>query len=84
MKWEELGRQRREEEERRQGLENQAEKWAKAIQLRAYIDAVEKETRNKNLNSEQFEQINKWLFWDRQHANRIDPLRYEIVLKHCN
>jgi hypothetical protein len=57
-KREELERQRLAEEARRQDLETQAAMWAKAAQLRAYIDAVEKEARNKKLSNEQKEQIN--------------------------
>ena len=79
VKWEELERQRREEEERFLKLENQAEMWAKAAQLRAYIDAMEQEARKKGLTGEQNEHINTWLYWARKHADRIDPLE-NIVL----
>jgi hypothetical protein len=48
--------------------------WAKAVQLRAYTDAVEKEARKKGLTSEQKVQFNNWLSWARKHADRIDPL----------
>lgn len=47
---------------------------AKAAQLRAYIDAMEKEARNNNLSREQNEHFNLWLSWARDHAERIDPL----------
>jgi hypothetical protein len=78
-KREELERQRREEEERLQDLENQARMWAKADQLRAYIDAVENDACKKGLTIEQNERLNTWLSWARKHADRIDPLE-NIVL----
>jgi len=68
-------RRREEEMKRRQDLENQADMWAKSIQLREYIDAVEIANSNKPLSEESREQLVKWLSWAREHADRIDPLK---------
>jgi hypothetical protein len=81
---EELERQRREEEERRRDLERQAQMWIVAIELRKYIDAVEKKGCDRKISGDQKKQLNKWLVWANQHANRIDPLKGRLPFEDPN
>jgi hypothetical protein len=57
-----------------QDLENQALRWTKASQLRAYIAEVEKKASESGLPFEESERLESWLRWAREHADRIDPL----------
>ena len=63
-------------EERRllQLLEDQADYWAKAGRLRAFIRAVEQSGIERVLKGENEIGIQEWLSWARRHADRIDPL----------
>ncbi len=67
-------RRRQEEQKRLQDLENQALRWTKASQLRAYVIEVEKKARRSDLPTEGQERLASWLQWAREHADRIDPL----------
>ena len=71
----EAERRRQEEERRRQELERQAEAWAKAQFLRAYIDAVERESAERGLSVFPESELGRWLPWARDHADRLDPTR---------
>ena len=71
---EELERRRQEKQKRLQDLENQALRWTKASQLRAYIAEVEKKASGSDLPTEEQERLANWLRWAREHADRIDPL----------
>ena len=70
----ELERRRQEELRRLQDLENQAVRWTKAAQLRAYIVEVERKANGSDLPAEEQERLASWLRWAREHADRIDPL----------
>jgi hypothetical protein len=70
----ELERRRQEELRRLQDLENQAVRWTKAAQLRAYVAEVEKKACSSDLPAEEQELVTSWLRWAREHADRIDPL----------
>ncbi len=76
---EEMERQRQEEQKRLQDLENQALRWAKATQLRAYIVEVEGKANGRDLPVEEQERLANWLRWAREHADRIDPLIGEVL-----
>jgi len=75
---EELERLRQAEEDRRRDLENKAELWAKANQLRAYIREVEKAASARPLSQDFLEKLKKWLSWATQHADRLDPLESRL------
>jgi hypothetical protein len=75
----EMERQRQEEQKRLQDLENQALRWAKATQLRAYIVEVEGKANGSDLPAEEQERLASWLRWAREHADRIDPLIGEVL-----
>lgn len=65
---------RREEEERRLVLECQAERWANGQRLRAFIDEVERRANAKGVSIAPDCELNTWIAWARQHADRLDPL----------
>ena len=66
---------RRAEEKRHlELLEDQADYWAKAERLRAFISAVEQSGIERVLKGENEIGIQEWLSWARRHADRIDPL----------
>jgi hypothetical protein len=69
-----LERRRQEEQKRLQDLENQALRWAKAIQLRAFIAEDEQKSGEGGLPPEERERLKRWMEWAREHADRIDPL----------
>ena len=71
---EELERRRQEEQRRLQDLENQALRWTKSVQLRAYIAEVEKKGSESGLQPGEKERLESRLRWAREHADRIDPL----------
>jgi hypothetical protein len=75
---EELERQRLAEEERLRNLETQAELWAKSEQLRAYIRAVEKAASTRPLSNDLKAELDKWVSWAREHADRLDPLKRRL------
>jgi hypothetical protein len=80
-KWEEeqriLQEERRRQERQRQRLlelESQAEQWAKAKRLRAYVRAVQQEASNRG-DLECFrDRLEEWAAWARQHADNLDPI----------
>lgn len=73
----EEAQKRQEELARRQALEQEATNWAKAQQLRAYLEALEDRLITKHGEIESGSQADRWLTWAHQHANRLDPLRNE-------
>jgi hypothetical protein len=66
-------RRQQKERKRREQLEHQAEQWSKAERLRAFINEVKQ--RAKSGGAAELEDIQEWLRWARDHADRIDPLR---------
>ncbi|MFQ5899711.1 MAG: hypothetical protein ACE5JN_15890 [Candidatus Methylomirabilia bacterium] len=65
----EAERRRQEEERRRQELERQAEAWAKAQLIRAYIDAVERAAVERGLPMSPDSDMGRWLQWAREQAD---------------
>ena len=74
----ELERRRREEEARRQELEHEAEVWARAKNLRNYVEAVECQARMVGVGLELGTELRCWLDWARQHADRLDPMESRL------
>lgn len=66
---------RREEEERRRQLEREADSWAQAQQLRAFIDEVERRASIKGVALAPGSDLGEWVTWARRHADRLDPLK---------
>jgi hypothetical protein len=65
-------RQRIDEEKRAvERLETDATAWVRAEQLRAYIEAVERQ----NADADNLSEKADWLAWAYQQADRLDPLR---------
>lgn len=80
-KWEEERRKKEEEQERIRleemkirDLEAQAISWTKSIQLRNYIQAVENKFSKQQLSKNLKVQLDQWLIWANQHADKLDPL----------
>lgn len=71
---EEMARLRREEEERLQSLDKQVVGWHKSRQIRAYIEAVRQAAIQKHGQIAEGSQLDQWLTWANQQADRIDPL----------
>ena len=63
-----------EELRRLQDLENQAVRWTKVAQLRAYVTEVEKKACSSARQPEEQARLANWLRWAREHVDRIDPL----------
>src|SRR3989304_369350 len=78
MEWERLreerDRRRREEETQIQNLIVSAANWQKCKQLREYINAVKEDGIRKNGCIEPGSELDKWLTWANQQAERFDPL----------
>jgi hypothetical protein len=68
-------RHRLEEEVRRTALENQAERWLKSQNLRAFLSACEAElvVQAGQLSPDGPDAM--WLRWASEHADRLDPLK---------
>lgn len=62
------------EKERIQGLLREAEGWHKSQQLRAYIEAVRQEAIRKQGFINTGSELDIWLKWATQQADRLDPL----------
>jgi len=71
----EAEQRRREELERRQLLERQIDSWAKAQQVRAFVDEVERRAQAKGKSMEPGTELGDWIAWARRHADRLDPLK---------
>ncbi len=78
LEWERLreerDRRRREEEARLQNLIDNASNWQKSKQLREYIQGVKEDAVRKNGGIEPGSELDKWLTWANQQADRLDPL----------
>jgi hypothetical protein len=73
-KREEMARLRRKEEERLQSLDKQIAGWYKSKQIRAYIEAVRQAAIQKHGAIAEGSQLDQWLTWANQQADRFDPL----------
>lgn len=71
----EAERRRQEEERRRQEIERQAEAWAKAQFIRAYVDAIERAAVEQGLTVSPESELGRWIPWARGQADRSDPTR---------
>jgi hypothetical protein len=63
----------KEEEERIRVLDQQVDGWARAQQLRAFIDEVERRASAKGVSMTSRAELSEWLAWARRHADRLDP-----------
>ena len=75
----EVEQRRREEAEQLKALEQEAAAWVRSQQLRAYIDALEREALTRGGVAEPGSKLHGWLEWARRHADRLDPLIVEHV-----
>lgn len=66
--------QRRMELERRQELENQSLAWKKSQIIRNFINTVEQTASEEPDIIAKKDQLDAWLKWAHQHADRLDPL----------
>ncbi len=64
----------KQEEARRQDLEQQAARWMKSQNLRGYLKATEQEAVRQNVPTAPDTPLGQWLTWATEHANRLDPL----------
>lgn len=70
----ELEEQRRQEElARRQALEAESAKWAKAIEIRGYVAALRTAAEQQSIPSGD-DRLTSWLAWAAEHADRLDPV----------
>jgi hypothetical protein len=79
----ELARLRELELQRVRTLEQQALDWEKSQRLRSYVNAVCAAAQNRPEGSPPIPDINAWITWAEDQANRIDPLRksfQELIL----
>jgi len=70
----EKDRLRREEQERIQNLEIQAENWRKSRYIRDYLKAAVDYITAKHGGYDEGSEFGQWLKWAHNHANRLDPL----------
>lgn len=69
-----IARQKREEEARLQDLIDKTSNWQKSKQIREYIQAVQEDAFQKNGGIEPRSELDMWLTWAHQQADRLDPL----------
>ena len=62
-------------------MENKALLWNKSQLVRNFITAVEKKYKVYQSNGEGADQIEQWLAWARQHADRLDPLKNGLLFE---
>lgn len=67
-------KRREEEKRRRKKLEEEASRWQKSQKLRRYIEEVKRKAEARSLTGEEREEIEDWLDWAREHADRLDPI----------
>jgi hypothetical protein len=77
----ELEQRRREEAEQLKALEHEATLWARSQQLRAYIDAVEREALKRGILAEPGSKLYGWLEWARRRADCLDPLGTDLIVQ---
>ena len=56
-------------------MEKQAEQWSNSRRLKDFTKAAEEALRKQSGDSDFQEELEEWLSWARQHADRIDPLK---------
>lgn len=67
-------RRRQEEKARVQDLINQSDAWHQSRQIHAYTEAVRQAAIRKHGQIAEGSQLDQWLAWANQQADRIDPL----------
>ena len=72
-------RQQEIEQKRIQILERQARDWAFSKHLREYIAQVEIQARDRALEPDIEQGLNKWLFWANKYADRVDPFKDQLL-----
>jgi hypothetical protein len=77
-KREEIERQRLLEEKRLHMLEQQADLWTKSEKIRAFVSAVEGTAAAKGPAEINLDDLNRWVSWAREHADRMDPLKGKL------
>jgi hypothetical protein len=73
-KWDIEWRRQYVEDEKRKALEQAAERWHHARQLRMFIRVCEIELQNQGVPPSG-SASKQWLVWAHEHADRIDPLQ---------
>jgi len=73
-KIEETKRLRREEEQRLKILDQQVSNWHQNQRIRQYVEAFREAALNKHGTIEPGSDIDKWITWAIQQADRLDPL----------
>jgi hypothetical protein len=73
-KAEERARLRRDEEQHLNVLEGQVANWHKSQIIRQFVDAVRESVLKKNGSIEPDGELDKWISWAIQQADRFDPL----------
>lgn len=71
---EEQERLRREEAARLQALEQEVADWQRAQRIRAYVEAVRQVAVERKGAIEAGSELDRWIAWGMQQADRIDPL----------
>ena len=72
---EEARRRQEMERQRLRDLESQAENWAKAGRIRAYVRAVEQEAASRGDIEASRAQLEEWAAWAKEHADNLDPVK---------
>jgi hypothetical protein len=70
----ELERLRQIELEKRAVLEQQAQRWEQSRQIRGFIEAVRAKAKQADQMYFKRSQLNDWVKWAGEHAERLDPL----------
>ena len=69
------------ERQRLRKLEAEAENWAKAERIRAYVRAVEQEASSQG-DLEGFRvQLEEWVSWAKRHADNLDPVKGLVMIR---
>jgi hypothetical protein len=68
-------RLQQEELSRRQGLENQSERWTKSQQIREYVKRMEQKISEPGTPDDVKQRFETWRTWAMAHADRQDPLK---------
>lgn len=63
-----------EEKARLEGLERDAEAWHKSQMIRTYLEAVREDALKKHGSIVPGSELDRWLAWASQQADRLDPL----------
>ncbi len=73
-KIEEIKKLRREEEQRLKILDQQVSNWHQSLRIRQYVEALREAALSKHGTIELGSDVDKWITWAIQQADRLDPL----------